>query len=57
LTAKRAIRRAHRSVGKITRAFSVKVKRGRVISQKPTTGVRRPAGSKVKLKVSKGKRR
>jgi beta-lactam-binding protein with PASTA domain len=33
------------------------VKKGKVISQQPKPGVTRPAGSKVKLKISKGKRR
>jgi beta-lactam-binding protein with PASTA domain len=32
------------------------VKKGRVISQEPKPGVQRPEGSKVKLKVSKGKK-
>jgi hypothetical protein len=55
--AKRAIRKAHCSVGKVTRAFSARVKKGRVISQKPKPGKKLAAGSKVKLKVSKGKRK
>jgi uncharacterized delta-60 repeat protein len=55
--AKRTMRAAHCSVGKVTRAFSRKVKKGKVISQQPKPGVTRPAGSKVKLKISKGKRR
>ena len=55
--AKRAIRRAHCSVGKITRAYSAKVKRGRVIAQKPKPGTTRPQGARVSLKVSKGRRR
>jgi uncharacterized delta-60 repeat protein len=54
--AKRAIRRAHCSVGRITRAYSAKVKRGRVISQKPKPGTTLPHGAKVSLKVSKGRR-
>jgi PASTA domain-containing protein/List-Bact-rpt repeat protein len=54
--AKRAIRKAHCSVGKVTKAFSAKVKKGRVISQKPKPGKKLAAGSKVKLKVSKGKK-
>jgi hypothetical protein len=55
--AKRAVRKAHCSVGKVTRAFSKSVKKGRVISQKPKPGKKLAAGSKVKLKVSKGKKR
>ena len=54
--AKRAISRAHCSVGRIKKAFSAKVRKGRVVSQRPRPGAKRPAGSKVKLKVSKGKR-
>lgn len=54
--AKRAITRSHCSLGKVTRAFSAHVKRGRVISQKPKPGTVRPARSKVSLKVSRGRR-
>ena len=53
--AKTAIKRAHCSVGKVRKAFSARVKKGRVISQKPAPGKRLRAGSKVNLKVSKGK--
>jgi len=53
---KRAIQKAHCSVGKVTKAFSSKVKKGRVISQKPKPGKKLAKGSKVKLTVSKGKR-
>jgi uncharacterized delta-60 repeat protein len=54
--AKRAIRKASCSVDKVTKAFSAKVKKGRVIAQTPRPGKRLAAGSKVKLTVSKGKR-
>ncbi len=54
--AKRAITRAHCSVGKVTKAFSPTVKKGRVISQKPKPGKKLAAGSKVKFKVSKGRK-
>jgi uncharacterized delta-60 repeat protein len=53
--AKRALKKAHCSPGKVTRAFSAKVRKGRVISQKPKPGKKLAAGSKVKLKLSKGK--
>jgi uncharacterized delta-60 repeat protein len=53
--AKRAIGKAHCSLGRVTRAFSANVRKGRVISQKPKPGAKRPAGSKVSVKVSKGK--
>jgi alpha-tubulin suppressor-like RCC1 family protein len=55
--AKKAITKAHCSVGKITKAFSKKVKKGRVISQKPRPGTTLPAASLVALRVSKGPRR
>ena len=54
--AKRAIKRAHCSVGKVTRVYSTKVKKGRVISQKPKPGTKLAAGSKLSLKVSKAKK-
>jgi uncharacterized delta-60 repeat protein len=54
--AKLALTKAHCSVGKVTRAFSAKVKKGRVLSQKPKPGTRLPAGSKVRLTLSKGKK-
>src|SRR5262249_51516062 len=53
LAAKRAIKRAHCSVGKVTRAYSARVTKGRVISQKPRPGRKLAAGSKVALRVSK----
>jgi hypothetical protein len=54
--AKRSIRQAHCSLGKVTRAFSKSVKKGRVISQKPKPGKRLAAGFGIKLTVSKGKK-
>ena len=54
VAAKRAIRRHHCSVGGVQHAFSAAVAKGRVISQRPRPGARRPAGSKVLLVVSKG---
>jgi hypothetical protein len=55
--AKRTIARATCRVGKIRRAYSKNVKRGRVISQKPKFGAVLRAGGKVSLVVSRGKRR
>ena len=55
--AKKTIKRAHCSVGKIQKKFSAKVKAGRVISQKPRPRTKLAIGSRVKLTVSKGKRR
>jgi Divergent InlB B-repeat domain/PASTA domain len=55
--AKTAVVRGHCAVGKVTKAFSSKVKSGRVIYQKPRPGTRLAAGSRVRLTVSKGKKR
>jgi uncharacterized delta-60 repeat protein len=52
--AKRLLRRAYCSAGRITRAFSSNLKRGRVISQTPKAGMRRAVWAKVTLKISKG---
>jgi beta-lactam-binding protein with PASTA domain len=54
--AKRALKKAHCSPGKVTKAFSAKVRKGRVLSQKRRPGKKLAAGSKVKLAVSKGKK-
>jgi plastocyanin len=54
--ARRMLVRAHCRTGKISRRFSHKV-RGRVLSQRPRTGVRRPVGARVDLVVSRGRRR
>ena len=53
--AKSALTRVHCKAGKITRRFS-KVKKGRVISQRPKPGTNLPAGAKVNLVVSKGRK-
>jgi uncharacterized delta-60 repeat protein len=54
--ARRTIAHAHCSVGKVGRAFSARVKQGRVISQKPRPGKKLREHSKVALTVSKGRR-
>jgi uncharacterized delta-60 repeat protein len=56
VAAKRAIRTAHCSLGKITRAYSATVKKGRVVSQRPAHGRHLKKGSRVNLVVSRGKR-
>jgi|tagenome__1003787_1003787.scaffolds.fasta_scaffold20986366_4 hypothetical protein len=53
--AEQAVAKAHCKPDRITRKYS-KVKKGRVISQKPKPGKHLPAGAKVKLVVSKGRR-
>jgi serine/threonine-protein kinase len=55
--AKKAIVRARCSVGKVKRAYSARVKNGRVVSQKPKPGTKRSPGAKVSLVVSKRKKR
>jgi serine/threonine-protein kinase len=54
--AKRSLRAHHCSLGKVKKAFSSKVKKGRVISQKPKAGRHLRHGAKVNLTVSKGKK-
>jgi PASTA domain/Divergent InlB B-repeat domain len=54
--AKRAIARAGCRIGKVRKAFSAKVRRGRVISQKPRPKATIAVTSPVTLTVSKGKR-
>jgi hypothetical protein len=56
-TAKRTIVRGNCRVGKIRRAYSTRVKRGRVISQKPKPGRVLPKRGKVNLVVSRGRKR
>lgn len=55
--ARQAIGKAGCVAGKVTKAFSTKIAKGRVISQKPRAGARVATGTKVSLVVSKGKRR
>jgi uncharacterized delta-60 repeat protein len=54
--AKRALHKARCSTGKVARLFSAKVKKGRVMSSKPGAGRKLPAGARVRLAVSKGKK-
>lgn len=55
--AKGAIRSGRCSLGRVRKAFSARVRAGRVISQTPRAGTRLAAGARVNLVVSKGKRR
>lgn len=52
--ATRTIKRSHCGVGKISRAHSSKVTKGRVLAQKPKPGLRLAHGARVKLVVSSG---
>jgi hypothetical protein len=54
--AKRTLGRVNCRVGKVSRSYSTRVRRGRVISQKPKFGAVLPGGGKVKLVVSKGRK-
>jgi hypothetical protein len=55
--AKQALLRGHCRLGKVRRVHSTWAKKGRVISQKPSAGAVVPAGTNVKLVVSKGRRK
>jgi Divergent InlB B-repeat domain/PASTA domain/Domain of unknown function (DUF5122) beta-propeller len=52
--AKRSIRARHCYLGRVTLVASSKVKRGRVVSQKPAPGRRLLGHSRVRLTISKG---
>lgn len=54
--AKRLVEKSDCSVGRIRRVYSAKVGKRRVIRQRPGPGTVLPAGGKVTLVVSKGKR-
>ena len=55
--ARRKIVSAHCRLGKVTRRFSTRKKKGRVLSQRPKAGKTLPDGAKVRLVVGKGPRR
>jgi PASTA domain/Divergent InlB B-repeat domain len=55
-TAKRRIVAAHCRTGRVRKAYSKTVRKGRVISQRPRAGKKLVRGSKVNLVVSRGKR-
>jgi hypothetical protein len=54
--ARAAIRRSHCRAGRITRARSTTVPKGRVLSQRPAAGRRLARGAEVNLVVSRGRR-
>jgi PASTA domain len=56
-TARKAVTKAHCAVGTVRRAHSKKVRRGRVISQRPPPGARLPNRAKVSVVVSRGSKR
>jgi hypothetical protein len=52
----RALTKTHCTVGKVRRAYSNRIRRGRVISQRPAPGTRLANRAKVSLVVSRGSR-
>jgi beta-lactam-binding protein with PASTA domain len=54
--AKLALRRRHCRVGRITRAYSTRIRKGRVVSQRPKARRTLKRGTKVNLVVSRGKK-
>jgi PASTA domain len=55
--AKAAVRRGHCTLGKVSYARSRKVRRGRVLAQRPKAGARLRRGARVNLIVSSGRER
>ena len=55
--AKKAIVRAHCTLGKVRLAYSAKVKRGRVLAERPVPRTRLRSGGKVNVVVSRGQSR
>jgi VCBS repeat-containing protein len=54
--ARRLLASRHCRLGGVTRAYSAKVRRGRVVSQRPRAGLVLAEGTKVKVLVSRGRR-
>jgi uncharacterized delta-60 repeat protein len=52
--AKKLLRRHGCSLGKVKRRHSARAQKGRVISQKPKAGAKKPFGYRVKVTLSKG---
>jgi hypothetical protein len=55
LAARRALAPRCR-LGRLTRAFSTSIRRGRILAQSPRAGLRRPLGARVRVVVSRGRR-
>ena len=53
--AKKALRRAHCTLGKVTKKASAKVAKGHVISSRPRSGTHRKRGARIAIVVSRGK--
>ncbi len=56
VVARRRLRRSHCRAGRVRLAYTKTMRRGRVLAQRPRAGRRLPAGSKVALVVSRGRR-
>jgi hypothetical protein len=54
--ARRALAAAHCKLGAVRRAYSTRVRSGRVVSQTPAAGARLPNGGRVSVVVSRGPR-
>ena len=54
--ARKALTAGHCKVGKVTKAYSKTIKKGRVMKQTKAAGARLPAGTKIGLTISKGPR-
>ena len=54
--ARRVLASKRCALGRVTKGYSQKVRKGRVISQTPSVGRRLPRGTKVHVKVSRGRR-
>jgi secreted trypsin-like serine protease len=55
--ARRALARGNCRLGKVTRAYSTRVRFGRVVLQRPAAGRRLARGTRVSVVVSRGRRR
>lgn len=56
VSARRLLVKRGCALGRVTRARSRRVRRGRVIAQRPAPGIRRARGAKVRVTVSRGRR-
>jgi beta-lactam-binding protein with PASTA domain len=55
--ARRLLASSRYALGRVTRAYSSKVRKGRIISQSRRPGVRFMRGTRVNVVVSRGRRR
>jgi beta-lactam-binding protein with PASTA domain len=55
--AKRTLTKRGCALGRVSRAYSRRVRRGRIVGQRPAPGLRLRRGAKVAVVVSRGRRR